>query len=95
METEKSRTTPTQPAVPRTKRVNKPIRLAPEIIARCEKIATESGHSFNAFVTAALEGIADMIETPENEPLCEPKIVAIARTLRQWEPEIVKRLEEP
>lgn len=75
-------------------RVNKPLRLPPALVARCEKLATASGHSFNAFAAAAIEGIADMIETPEGQPPREPRIVAIARFMRSWQPAKINGAEK-
>ena len=58
------------------------IRMRLDIIEHLQRIADESGFSANSFVEQAVEGILEMIEAPEGK-LTEPKVVAVARFMRQ------------
>lgn len=62
------------------------LRMDPEFHKAVTAAATASGHSLNSFVVAALEGIIEMINTPDDAPVLEPRIVAIARFIRRHKP---------
>lgn len=64
--------------------------MDPDFQKQVAEAAREAGHSQNAFIVAAMEGIMEMIDTPEGKPVMEPRLVAIARFLKRHKPDAVK-----